>query len=121
MSPAASTTNAAAPFDGCLGDAACLRCDSGTVHAVTLRGTVVTGRGRCGEQTGVLDLADGTVRHLDGRVLDAAGPFAVTVDELARRLTVSDWRSGLQVTRAENVSLDPDTQEASIDADGAVA
>ncbi|MDA0163733.1 hypothetical protein OM076_25915 [Solirubrobacter ginsenosidimutans] len=114
-------TNAATPFDGCLGDAACLRCSSGTFHAVTLRGTVLTGRGRCGEQTGVIDLADGTLRHLDGRVLDAAGPFAVTVDDIARRLTVSDWRTGLQTTRAENVSLDPVTQEASLDADGTVA
>jgi hypothetical protein len=41
-------TNAATGFDGCLGDAACLRCNSGTFHAVTLRGTVLTGRGRCG-------------------------------------------------------------------------
>jgi hypothetical protein len=114
-------TNAAAPFDGCLGDAACLRCGAGTFHAVTLRGTTLTGRGRCGEQTGVMDLADGTVRYLDGRVLDAAGTYAVTVDEHALRLTVSDWRTGLQITRAENVSLDPVTREASIDADGTVA
>ena len=114
-------TNAATPFDGCLGDAACLRCSAGTFHAVTLRGTILTGRGRCGEQTGVMDLADGTLRHLDGDVLDAAGSFAVTVDDLARRLTVTDWRTGLQATRAENVSLDPVTQEASIDADGTVA
>jgi hypothetical protein len=69
----------------------------------------------------VIDLGDGTVRHLDGRVLDAAGPFAVTVDENARRLIVSDWRTGLQVSRVENVSLDPVTREASIDTDGTVA
>src|SRR4051812_31998714 len=106
------TADAATPF-GAVG------CNRGRFYAATLRGTVLTGSGRCGNQTAVSDLADGTTRYFDGRVLDAVGAFAVL--ETAAGMTRLEWRTGRRIDDVPSVSLDPGADTVSLDADGTVA
>lgn len=115
-------TGAATPFDGCLGDPACRAAAAGCFPALSLAGSVFAVR-NCGRQGAVTDLADGTVRYLDGRVLAAAGSFAAVLTDQrdGSRLTVVDWRTGLAVQTVHNVYLAPGPEEASLDADGTLA
>ena len=94
------------------GDPACQGRSDGCFPALGLRGT--RGRrvaGTVARQVGVTDLADGAMRHLEGRVLGAAGDASRSSSTRPagdRSCGVVDWRSGPTVSSAcRRRPLDP--------------
>lgn len=117
-------TGTAGPLDVCFGAPTCSGCrasafDSGL--GLQAHDSVLVVNDGCG--SGVSDFADGATRRIAGRVVAAAGAYAIvdTSPDEARRLALINWRTGerIRLLPSEATSVQPGL--VGVDTDGSIA
>lgn len=114
----------AGPLDACFGAPTCSGCRASSFDpgfGLQAHDSVLVVNDGCG--SGVSDFADGTTRRLTGRVVAAAGVYAIveTAPDGASRLALVNWRTGerIRLLPSEATNVLPDL--VGVDTDGTIA